>query len=55
LWWLDDAAELGEKSRELISRPENLVFYSAVGLWELRIKEASERSSYREIFAEGAF
>ena len=39
LWWLDDSADLGQKARAVISKPENLIFYSAASLWELRIKE----------------
>lgn len=39
LWWLDDSAELGAVARKVIAEPENLVFFSAVSLWELRIKE----------------
>lgn len=39
LWWLADAPELGERGREVISAPENLIFFSAASLWELRIKE----------------
>lgn len=40
LWWLDDNKELGDKAREIISKPENLIFFSAASLWELRIKQA---------------
>lgn len=38
LWWLDDSAELGAVARKVIAEPENLVFFSADSLWELRIK-----------------
>jgi PIN domain nuclease of toxin-antitoxin system len=43
LWWLDDAALLGERGRALIADPENLIFVSAATLWELRIKEGLGR------------
>jgi len=51
LWWLDDAPELGDKAREVISRPENLIFYSAASLWELRIKESTGKIDLPENFA----
>ncbi|MBI4817801.1 MAG: type II toxin-antitoxin system VapC family toxin [Deltaproteobacteria bacterium] len=40
LWWLDDAKALSPKARKLIASTDNLVFISAVSVWELRIKEA---------------
>jgi PIN domain nuclease of toxin-antitoxin system len=40
LWWLADDLDLGERARELIAAPENLIFYSAASIWEIRIKHA---------------
>ena len=51
LWWLDDAVELGDTAREVISRPENLIFYSSASLWELRIKEFSGKIDLPENFS----
>lgn len=39
LWWLGDDPLLGDRAREAISAPENLIFFSAASIWELRIKE----------------
>jgi hypothetical protein len=39
LWWLSDASTLSEKSRMAIADGKNLVFVSAVSVWEIRIKE----------------
>ena len=40
LWWLDDSAALSEKARRAIGNPENLVYVSAVSIWEVVIKQA---------------
>jgi PIN domain nuclease of toxin-antitoxin system len=40
LWWLAESAELSEQARTLIGDPENTVFVSAVGLWEIWLKES---------------
>jgi PIN domain nuclease of toxin-antitoxin system len=40
LWWLDDHLALSQGARKAIEDQENLVFVSAVTLWEIRIKEA---------------
>lgn len=51
LWWLDDAPELGDTARVVISQPENLIFYSAASLWELRIKESTGKLELPENFS----
>jgi PIN domain nuclease of toxin-antitoxin system len=38
IWWLQDASEIGVKTRKLISNRRNQVFVSAVSLWEIQIK-----------------
>jgi len=40
LWWLSDSEELGNKAREAIADPGQLVFVSAVSVWEITIKKA---------------
>jgi PIN domain nuclease of toxin-antitoxin system len=40
LWWLNDDSALSEKVRTAIVDGKNLVFISAVSVWEIRIKEA---------------
>ena len=40
LWWLDDNPNLSNKARAVIADGKNLVFVSAVVIWEIRIKEA---------------
>jgi len=38
LWWLNDSAELSAEARNAIGEPENLVYVSAVSIWEIVIK-----------------
>ena len=40
LWWLDDPSLLSTKAREAISNEENIVFVSAVSIWEITIKQS---------------
>lgn len=40
LWWLNDEPILSKKSKAAIAEGKNLVFISAVVVWEIRIKEA---------------
>ncbi len=40
LWWLDDNPALSRKARAAIGEGKNLVFISAVVVWEIRIKQA---------------
>jgi PIN domain nuclease of toxin-antitoxin system len=40
LWWLEDNPALSETARALISDPENVIFVSAVSLWEIWLKES---------------
>ncbi len=43
LWWEADDARLSERAREQIELEESVVFFSAVSLWELAIKQALGR------------
>jgi len=40
LWWLDDHPTLSKKAKAAIADGKNLVFISAVVIWEIRIKQA---------------
>ena len=40
LWWLNDQPTLSKKSQAAIADGKNLVFVSAVVVWEITIKEA---------------
>ncbi len=40
LWWLDDNPTLSAKAKAAIADGKNLVFVSAVVIWEIRIKQA---------------
>ena len=40
LWWLDDSSELNDDARSAIAEPENLVYVSAVSVWEIVIKKS---------------
>jgi PIN domain nuclease of toxin-antitoxin system len=59
LWWLNDDPTLTEKSRKAIADGKNLVFISAVSLWEIRIKEALNKlkipANFNIILAEQPF
>jgi PIN domain nuclease of toxin-antitoxin system len=52
LWWLADDLDLGERARELIAAPENLIFYSAASIWEIRIKHALGKLDLPDEFAD---
>lgn len=39
LWWLSDSSELGQQARHAIEQAE-IVYFSAVSIWELGIKQA---------------
>ena len=43
---------LGERGRDLIGSPENLIFVSAATIWELRIKEGIGKLDRPSDFAE---
>jgi PIN domain nuclease of toxin-antitoxin system len=52
LWWLADDVSLGEGGREAISTPENLIFFSAASVWEIRIKQGIGKLDVPEDFAD---
>jgi len=59
LWWLMDDAALGDRGRDLISMPENLIFFSAASIWEMRIKQGIGKlelpESFVDVLADQAF
>jgi PIN domain nuclease of toxin-antitoxin system len=59
LWWLNDDPTLSEKSRTAIADGKNLVFISAVSVWEIRIKEALNKlkipANFKSILADQPF
>lgn len=38
IWYLTDDSRITEEVKELISNPENNIYYSTVSLWEIEIK-----------------
>ena len=40
LWWLGNHRELKARARAAIADPTNMVFVSAVSIWEARIKQS---------------
>jgi PIN domain nuclease of toxin-antitoxin system len=59
LWWLNGAPALSEKSQAAIADSKNLVFISAVTIWEIRIKEALNKlkipENFKSVLAEQPF
>jgi PIN domain nuclease of toxin-antitoxin system len=43
LWWLDDFQNLSKKAKGAIADGKNLVFISAVVIWEIIIKQSLEK------------
>lgn len=50
LWWLNGDPVLSKKSQAAIADGGNLVFVSAVTIWEIRIKEALKKLTIPEDF-----
>jgi len=59
LWWLDDHPALSKPCRSAIADGNNLVFVSAVVIWEIRIKQALGKlkvpSAFRAILDQQSF
>lgn len=59
LWWLDDNSALSVEARDAIADGSNVVFVSAVVIWEIRIKQALRKlkipRNFREILDRQAF
>lgn len=52
LWWLADDPALGDRARELIAAPENLIFFSTASIWEIRIKQGIGKLELPDSFAD---
>jgi len=48
LWWIDDNPYLSQSARDVVSNPGNVIFLSAVSVWEIAIKA---RAGRLEIFS----
>jgi PIN domain nuclease of toxin-antitoxin system len=59
LWWLDDHPSLSENARTIIADGSNMVFVSAVVVWEIRIKQALGKllipDSFRRVLDQQSF
>ena len=59
LWWLDANPLLSEKAKSYIANGSNLVFVSAVIIWEIRIKQALGKleipSNFRQVLEQQPF
>lgn len=47
LWTLDNSRKLSKAARELMTKPGNECFVSAVSFWEIAIKAALRRKEFR--------
>jgi PIN domain nuclease of toxin-antitoxin system len=52
LWWLGGDSSLSKQARALIIDPENVVFVSAVSLWEIWLKQSLGKLKLPERFEE---
>jgi PIN domain nuclease of toxin-antitoxin system len=52
LWWLDDNPTISKLAHANIAIGKNIVFYSAVTIWEIRIKEALGKLKIPDNFEE---
>ena len=50
LWWLDDQSTLSKKAKTAIADGKNIVFISAVVIWEIKIKQALGKLEIPEDF-----
>lgn len=51
LWWLDDNPNLSRRATSAIASSDNLVFVSAIAIWECRIKQALDKLMLPDDFA----
>lgn len=45
LWAIADHPKLSEAARDLITDPDNTIYYSAVSVWEVLLKNSSPRNN----------
>lgn len=53
LWWLANDPALPKTAADLIRDPENVIFVSAVSVWEISLKESLGKLNVPAKFAEG--
>lgn len=51
LWWLSDSKNLSLKIREKITNSDNIIYVSAVSIWEIEIKKSLRKLQTPEINA----
>ena len=51
LWWLSDGDELGPDTRNLIAAADNVIYVSAISIWEISIKKALGKLTAPDDFA----
>lgn len=51
LWWLDNNSTMSPEAFQAIGDGENLVFISAVVIWEIRIKQSLKKYAIPIVFA----
>ena len=51
LWWLSDSKNLSLKTREKIANSDNIIYVSAVSIWEIEIKKSLRKLQTPEINA----
>jgi PIN domain nuclease of toxin-antitoxin system len=52
LWWLENSPSLSAEAGAMIADPENIVFVSAVALWEIWLKQSLGKLQLPADFAE---
>jgi len=59
LWWLSGSPELDPVLRDAIAEPANLVYVSAVSIWEIEIKRALRKlqapQNWSDVLTEESF
>lgn len=48
LWWVADDPQLSLKAKEIISNPDNEIYFSVVSAWEITIKVGTGKLSLSE-------
>lgn len=59
LWWLNDSPQLGQTARDAIAAPANMVYVSAVSVWETVLKHSLGKleipDNWTEVLADEPF
>ena len=46
MWSVEDSPRLSKKARRLIAEPENILFFSAITIWEISIKRGLGKHNF---------